>query len=306
MTNPGPIRFDGRVAIVTGAGNGLGKSYALFLTARGARVVVNDIGGSTDGTGQSTTPAQVVVDEIRAKGGEAVANFDSVTEPEGAENIVKTALDNFGTVDILINNAGVLRDKTFLKMPLQDFEVVLKVHLFGTIYVTKAAFPIMAEKKYGRIVLATSAAGLFGNFGQTNYSTAKLGIIGFMNSLKLEGEKYNIRVNTVAPLAASRLAAGIFPESLIPSLSPELVTPLVAYLCSEGCKASGDIISAGGGFFAKAQMVESQGIRFEPGAEITPELVADRYGDITSMEGAIPFPKAMDEVARVLLPLVKK
>lgn len=181
------IPFDGRVAIITGAGDGLGKSYALFLASRGAKVVVNDIGGSTDGTGRSSAPAQMVVEEIRAKGGKAVANFDSVTESEGAENIVKTALDNFGPVDILINNAGVLRDKTFLNMPLQDFEFVLKVHLLGTVYVTKAAFPIMAEKKYGRIVLTTSAAGLFGNFGQTNYSTAKLGIIGFMNSLKLEG-----------------------------------------------------------------------------------------------------------------------
>ncbi len=300
MTQPGSIRFDGRVAVVTGAGNGLGKSYALFLASRGAKVVVNDLGGTPDGRGQSTSPASQVVEEIRSQGGEAVANYDSVSDPQGAQNIIRAALDKFGTVDILINNAGVLRDKTFLKMTLEDFEFVLKVHLFGTIYVTKAAFPVMVEKKYGRIVLATSAAGLFGNFGQTNYSAAKMGIIGFMNSLKLEGQNYNIRVNTIAPLAASRLAAGIFPEKIMPRISPELVVPAVAYLCSEQCPGSGEIISAGGGFFAKAHMVESRGIWFDRGSVITPEMVAERYGEITQMDGALHFEKALEEVGSVL------
>ncbi len=301
-----PIRFDGRVAVVTGAGNGLGKAYALFLASRGAKVVVNDLGGAPDGTGQSSGPAGDVADEIRRKGGEAAPNFDSVADPEGARKIVQTALDHFGTVDILINNAGMLRDRTFLKMPLEDFEFLLKVHLLGTVYVTKAALPVMAEKKYGRIVLATSAAGLFGNFGQTNYSAAKMGIVGFMNSLKLEAQKFNIRVNTIAPLAASRLVAGIFPENLVPLLKPELVVPGVAYLCSDQCTASGDILCAGGGYFARVQMVESRGIRFEKGREVTPEMVAERYGEITQMEGARPFEKALDEAAMILTPLLQR
>jgi NAD(P)-dependent dehydrogenase (short-subunit alcohol dehydrogenase family) len=283
------IRFDNKVAVITGAGRGLGRAYALYLASRGAQVVVNDVGAAGDGTGHSASPAQAVADQIQAAGGRAVANYDSVAEVEGANNIVETALEHFGTVDILINNAGILRDKTFLKMSLADFECVLQVHLLGTVYVTKAAFPIMKDKAYGRIVLATSASGLFGNFGQTNYSAAKLGIVGFMNSLKLEGARYNIKVNTVAPLAASRLAVGAFREEIMPLLKQELVAAAVAYLCHESCGASGDIIVAGGGYYGKVVMVQNKGIRFDKGEEVTAEMIAQRYGEITNMDGAAPF-----------------
>jgi len=216
--------------------------------------------------------------------------------------------DSFGTLDILINNAGILRDKSFLKMPLEDFELVLRVHLMGSVYVTRAALPVMKEKGYGRIVMTTSVAGLFGNFGQTNYSAAKMGIVGFMNSLKLEAEKYNILINTVAPLAATELAkqTGVFPEKILPLLSPELVTPLVAYLCSEACHTSGDIISAGGGYYAKAQMVEGPGIRINPGEEITPERIAQSYDNINNMKGAISFRNTEDELMVALGPLMNR
>ena len=302
------ILFHDKVAIITGAGSGLGRSYALFLSSRGAKVVVNDLGVSGDGTGQSEAPAQMVVDEIKARGGEGVANSDSVAEVEGAQRIVGDALKHFGTADILINNAGVLRDKSFLKMPLEDFELVLKVHLLGSVYVTRAAFPVMKEKAYGRIVMTTSVAGLFGNFGQTNYSTAKMGVVGLMNSLKLEGEKYNILINTVAPLASTRLAekTGVFPEEILPLLKPELVTPLVAYLCSEQCQTSGDIISAGGGYYARVQVVEGPGVRFAPEQEITPERIARQYAEITNMKGGVSFRSAKDEVLVALGPLTNR
>lgn len=302
------ILFHDKVAIITGAGSGLGRSYALFLSSRGAKVVVNDLGVSGDGTGRSEAPAQMVVDEIKARGGEGVANSDSVAEVEGAQRIVGDALKHFGTADILINNAGVLRDKSFLKMPLEDFELVLKVHLLGSVYVTRAAFPVMKEKAYGRIVMTTSVAGLFGNFGQTNYSTAKMGVVGLMNSLKLEGEKYNILINTVAPLASTRLAekTGVFPEEILPLLKPELVTPLVAYLCSEQCQTSGDIISAGGGYYARVQVVEGPGVRFAPEQEITPERIARQYAEITNMKGGVSFRSAKDEVLVVLGPLTNR
>jgi len=302
------IRFDNKVAIITGAGGGLGRSYALFLASRGAKVVVNDLGSSSRGAGRSEMLAQTVVDEIRARGGQAVANFDSVAEVEGAQRIVDDALNNFGTVDILINNAGILRDRTFVKMRLEDFELLIKVHLLGSVYVTRAAFPIMKENGYGRIVMTTSIAGLYGSFGQTNYSAAKMGIIGFMNSLKLEGEKYNILVNTVAPLAATGLAkqTGIFPEKIFPLLGAELVTPLVAYMCSDKCQTSGDIISAGGGYYAKVQVVEGPGVRFDIGEEIVPETIAKRYAEISNMQGAVPFKSAKNEVHKVLRGLMKR
>jgi NAD(P)-dependent dehydrogenase (short-subunit alcohol dehydrogenase family) len=302
------IRFDNRVAIITGAGRGLGRNHALFLASRGAKVVVNDLGAAGDGTGPSEEPAQMVVEEIKAGGSEAVANFDDVADTEGAKRIVDDALNHFGTVDILINNAGILRDKSFLKMTLTDFEFVLKVHLLGSVYVTWAAFPVMREKGYGRIVMTTSIAGLFGNFGQTNYCTAKLGIVGFMNALKLEGEKYNVLVNTVAPLATTRLAleSGVFPQQLESRLKPELVTPLVAYLCSEQCRSTGDIICAGGGYYSKVQMVEGPGVRVDPDEEIMPENIAKMYGEITNMEGAVHFKSANDELMSTLGPLMEQ
>jgi NAD(P)-dependent dehydrogenase (short-subunit alcohol dehydrogenase family) len=290
------IRFDNKAAIVTGAGIGLGRSYALLLASRGGRVVVNDMGGSVDGSGHSEAPAQKVVDEIRAQGGEAVADYNDISSIQGAGNVVKACCDAYGTVDILINSAGILRDKSFAKMEMADFEKVISVHLLGTVYMTKAVYPIMMEKSYGRIVNTTSAAGLYGNFGQSNYGAAKMGIVGFMNALKQEGAKHNILVNTVAPIAATRMGEGVYPEAVLSALKPELVAAMVAYLSSEECSLSGEIISAGGGYYAKVQVVESKGVRFKPNDSVTPELIAGRLPDITDMEGAVHFGSAIEEV----------
>ncbi len=241
------IRFDGRVAIVTGAGAGLGRTYALELAKRGAKVVVNDFGGARDGAGAgSSSPADQVVEEIRAAGGEAVANYDNVATPEGGEKIVKTAVEAFGGVDILINNAGILRDKSFLKMDPENWNAVLAVHLNGAYNVTRPAFAVMREKGYGRIVMTTSAAGLYGNFGQTNYSSAKMGLVGFMNTLKLEGAKYNIKVNTIAPVAASRLTEDVMPPDMFQQMQPDFVAGIVLYLCSENCAETRRDLQRGG------------------------------------------------------------
>ncbi|MDY6904316.1 MAG: SDR family NAD(P)-dependent oxidoreductase [Thermodesulfobacteriota bacterium] len=253
------IRFDDRVAIVTGAGGGLGREYALKLAQRGAKVVVNDLGGSRDGKGGSASAADKVVEEIKAAGGEAVANYDNVATPEGGEAIVKTALDAFGTVDILINNAGILRDKSFLKMEPENWDAVVAVHLNGAYHVSRPAFKVMKEKGYGRIIMTTSAAGLYGNFGQTNYSAAKMALVGFMNTLKIEGAKYDIKVNTVAPLAASRLTEDIMPPEIFEKMDPAFVSAMTLYLCSERCPVSGNIYNAGMGFFNRAAVVTGPG-----------------------------------------------
>lgn len=301
------ISFKDKVAVVTGAGAGLGRSHAIFLASRGAKVVVNDLGGSLEGTGESKLPATGVAEEILSIGGQAVANYDSVATPETAQNIIRTAMDNFGTVDILICNAGIIRDKTFWKMRLDDFDLVMKVHLMGTVYCTRAAFPIMKEKKYGRIVMTTSASGLFGNYGQTNYSAAKMGVIGFMNSLKLEGEKYNILINAIAPLAATRFGepSGIFDEEIKPFLRPELVTAMVAYLCSAECHITGDILSAGGGYFSRVQIVEGEGVRFDPKQEVTPEMIHGNLSRIIDMKKSVGFYSLTDEINKSLFPLMK-
>ncbi len=263
------IRFDGRVAIVTGAGGGLGRVYALEFAKRGAKVVVNDLGGARDGSGEgSQSPAQKVVEEIKALGGEAVANFDTVTTPEGGEKIVNTALDAFGTVDILINNAGILRDKSLLKMEPDTWQAVLDVHLNGAYHVTKPAFAVMKEKGYGRIVMTTSAAGLYGNFGQTNYGSAKMGLVGLMNTLKLEGAKYDIKVNTVAPIAASRLMSDIIPPEVLEKMKPEFVAPLVLFLSSEKCPVTGRIYNAGVGYYGRAAMMTSPGTVIGDGKKV--------------------------------------
>ncbi len=295
------LRFDDRVVIVTGAGQGIGKSHALFFASRGAKVVVNDLGGGLDGGGSDAAPAEQVVGEIRAAGGEAVASFASVADRAGAESIVATAVESFGKVDVLINNAGILRDKMFLKMPLEDFEAVLQVHLLGSAYVSKAAFPVMRKQRYGRIVMTTSAAGLYGNLGQANYAAAKLGLVGLMNSLKIEGKKSNILVNAVSPVADTRMGARVFPDFFKRMIRPELVTAAVAYLASEACTASGDVITAAAGYFAKAQIVESAGVVFEPQTEVTPELIAERYGEITDMSAAAPEPTAFDAMKKIFV-----
>jgi NAD(P)-dependent dehydrogenase (short-subunit alcohol dehydrogenase family) len=284
------ISFEGRVAVITGAGHGLGRCHALELAARGARVVVNDLGGAVDGSGGSHSAADVVVEEIKAAGGEAVANHESVAAAAAAARIVEQAIEAYGKVDILINNAGILRDKTFAKVALEDFESVVDVHFLGSVYVTKAAFPLMKEQGYGRIVMTTSASGLYGSFGQTNYGAAKMALIGFMNCLKLEGLKDNVLVNTIAPVAATRMTEGILPPGLDEKLRPGFVTAAVAYMCSEQCASTGDIIEAGAGYYAKVQVFEGQGVRL--GDEVTPEMVAGAYADITDMSAARGFSDA--------------
>ncbi len=290
----GGIRFDQRVAVVTGAGAGLGRVYALELAKRGARVVVNDLGGAPDGSGEGArVPADRVVEEIRKAGGEAVASYDSVATPEGGQAIVDTAIKAFGKLDILINNAGILRDKTLVKMTPENWNAVMDVHLKGAYHVTRPAFEKMRENRYGRIIFTTSAAGLYGNFGQTNYSAAKMGLIGFMNTLKLEGEKHDIRVNTIAPVAATRLTQDILPPDLLEKLKPEFVTPLMLYLCTEQCPVSGAIYNAGMGYFNRVAIATGPGAVVGDGRTApAPEEVAAQFSKIKSMDRAAEYPNA--------------
>src|ERR1700726_2392484 len=238
-----------RVIVVTGAGGGLGREYALALAREGASVVVNDLGGARDGTGAGSAMADHVVTEIKDAGGRAAANYDSVAEPEGAENIIKTALDEFGKIDGVVSNAGILRDGTFHKMSFENWDSVLKVHLYGGYNVVRAAWPHFREQSYGRVLVATSTSGLFGNFGQTNYGAAKLGLVGLINSLALEGAKYNINANALAPIAATRMTQDILPPEVFEKLTPDFVAPVIAYLCSEEVPdtASGFIVGGGKG-----------------------------------------------------------
>jgi NAD(P)-dependent dehydrogenase (short-subunit alcohol dehydrogenase family) len=294
------IRFDGRVAVVTGAGGGLGRAYALLLAARGAKVVVNDLGGTFDGSGADSTPAQKVVDEIKAAGGEAVANYDSVSEWESAQNIIKTAIDTYGKIDILINNAGILRDKSMIKMEMEDYRKIMSVHLDGTFFCTKAAFPYMREQGYGRIVSTASAAGLYGNFGQTNYGAAKMGIAGMMNSVAQEGARYGILANTIVPTAGTRLTFTVMPEEIIGKIKPEYVAPIVAWLCSEQCQESAKMYSAGAGYYSRAAVVEGPGVLLDPNQEITIEMVVDQLDQINTLEGGREFASAMEQAGLIL------
>src|SRR5271166_5623643 len=253
------IRFDGKVAIVTGAGGGLGRAHALEFARRGARVVVNDLGGSVDGSGGSSEAAQKVVAEIIAAGGVAMANGASVTDDAGVAHLVKQTMDAYGRVDILIANAGILRDKSFSKMEIKDFEAVMAVHLMGTVKPAKAMWQIMRDQQYGRIVVTTSSTGLYGNFGQTNYGAAKLSLIGFMNTLKLEGAKDNVKVNAICPVAGTRMTENLMPPNVLEMLKPEYVTPGVMYLVSEEAP-TGVILTAAAGVFAAAQIEETDGV----------------------------------------------
>jgi NAD(P)-dependent dehydrogenase (short-subunit alcohol dehydrogenase family) len=277
------IRFDGKVAIVTGAGGGLGRQHALELARRGAKVVVNDLGGSMDGSGGSSEAAAAVVAEIKAAGGAAIANGSSVTDDAGVERMVKEAMDAWDRVDILIANAGVLRDKSFAKMEMADFEFVLGVHLMGTVKPAKAVWEIMKAQNYGRIVVTTSSSGLYGNFGQTNYGAAKLGIVGFMNTLKLEGQKNNIHVNAIAPVAATRMTQNLMPPEINARLAPEAVTPGVVFLCSEDAP-TGAILTAGAGAFALARVVETEGV-YLGGGDLSVEAVRDHWSRIADEAG---------------------
>ena len=293
------IRFDGRVAIVTGAGNGLGRAHALGLASRGAKVVVNDPGGAVDGKGGDHAAADKVVAEIKAAGGQAVPNYDSVADPKTAANIVKTAVDSFGTIDIVVNNAGVLRDKTFHNMTVDDFDFVVKVHFLGTAYVTHAAWPIMRAKAYGRVVVTSSNSGIYGNFGQANYGGAKLAVVGFMNALRLEGQKYNVLVNALAPVAGTRMTESLMTPEMLARLDPAFVSPMVAYLCSEQCQRTGDIWSAGAGYFARIEYREAPGLRIE-GRAPTVEDVADNIDKIADLSTNKVFRTSSEEVAAVV------
>jgi NAD(P)-dependent dehydrogenase (short-subunit alcohol dehydrogenase family) len=295
-----PVRFDSRVAVVTGAGSGLGRSHALMLASRGARVVVNDLGGAVDGSGRSNTAADRVVAEIEASGGSAAANYDSVSDPAGAERLVAGALQRFGRLDILVNNAGILRDKTFAKMELADFRAVVDVHLLGAVYCTRAAWPHMKERNFGRIVMTSSGAGLYGNFGQSNYGAAKMALIGLMNVIKLEGAKNGILVNAVAPIAATRMTEELMPKHALPHLKSEYVSAAVAYLCSDACQVSGHVISAGAGYFSRTQMMEGEGVFVEGAAAADPDTVAAAYERISDLSHATPFASAPEYIDKVL------
>ena len=274
----GELRFDEKVVIITGAGNGLGRAHAHLFASRGAKVVVNDLGGSATGEGAESAAADEVVEEIRAAGGEAVANHDSV---EFGDRIVQTALDTWGRVDVVINNAGILRDRSFQKMSDEDWRIVHKVHVLGAFRVAHAAWPHLREQRYGRILNTASAAGVYGNFGQANYAAAKLALVGFSNTLAVEGAKRNIHTNTIAPLAASRLTEGIVPDAMFDALGPELVSPLVLWLCHEDCEENGGLFEVGGGFFAKLRWERAGGRIFRLGRSITAESVRESWGDIT-------------------------
>ncbi|MDI3313038.1 MAG: SDR family oxidoreductase [Mycobacterium sp.] len=273
-----------RVIVVTGAGGGLGREYALTLAREGACVVVNDLGGARDGTGAGSAMADNVVGEIKAAGGRAVANYDSVASAEGAANIIKTALDEFGAVHGVVSNAGILRDGTFHKMSFDNWDAVLKVHLYGGYNVLRAAWPHFREQSYGRVVVATSTSGLFGNFGQANYGAAKMGLVGLINTLALEGAKYNIHANAVAPLAKTRMTQDILPPEVLDKLKPEFVAPVVGYLCTEECSDNGSVFIVGGGQIQRVALFENAGVSFENPPAV--DEVAARWAQITDLSNA--------------------
>ena len=277
------IRFDGKVAIVTGSGGGLGKQHALELARRGAKVVVNDLGGSLDGKGGGSEAAEAVVAEIKAAGGEAFANGSSVTDDAGVKHMIDETMEKWGRIDIIIANAGILRDKSFSKMEIADFEAVLNVHVLGTVKPVKAAWEIMKAQNYGRIVVTTSSTGLYGNFGQANYGAAKLGLVGFMNTMKIEGQKNNIHVNAISPVAATRMTEGLMPPEVLARLNPEYVTPGVVYLVSEEAP-TGVILTAGGGAFAMARIYETEGVYLGEGG-LSVEEVRDNWDKIADPAG---------------------
>ncbi len=274
------IRFDDKVAVITGAGGGLGRSHALEFARRGAKVVVNDLGGSVDGSSGKSQAAEDVVAEIRGMGGEAISNAASVTDDAGVEGLISQTLEAFGRLDVLVCNAGILRDKTLQKMPLDDFEAVMNVHVMGTVKPIKAAWPVMREQEYGRIIVTTSSSGLYGNFGQSNYGAAKMAVVGLINTLKLEGQKNNIRCNAVAPVAYTRMTSDLFPPEAEMLATPERVTPAVIYLASEEAP-TGTILCAGAGAYAKTEIVESQGVFL--GDQAQAEDIAAAWAKISDM-----------------------
>ena len=282
--------FQDKVVVVTGAGGGLGRSHAIEFAKRGAKVVVNDLGGAVDGTGSGSDAAKAVVEEIKAMGGSAIANGDSVADKDGARQIIQDAVDAFGTVHILVNNAGILRDKTLRKMSMEDFDAVMQVHMNGSAYVTKAAWDIMYEQRYGRIVLTSSGSGIYGNFGQSNYGAAKMAMLGFMNVLALEGASRNVRVNCLAPGAATRMIASIpgrdiDPDNPPPESHPRLVSPAVLFMCQEEAP-NGAVINASGGKYSRAQVFVNEGVKL--GVDATYEDLAEVGEQLLDMAGARP------------------
>jgi NAD(P)-dependent dehydrogenase (short-subunit alcohol dehydrogenase family) len=295
-----PIRFDNRVAIVTGAGAGLGRSHAMLLASRGARVVVNDPGGAVDGRGGEHAVADKVVAEIKAAGGEAVANYNSVADMASAQGIVDTAMNTWGRCDILVNNAGILRDKAFNNMSMEDFEFTVQVHFYGTVYCTKAAWPVMRKQNYGRVVVTTSGSGTVGNFGQSNYGAAKMAVNGLINVLRFEGAKYNILCNAISPSARTRMTEALLPPHMLQYMRPEFVSPAVAWLCSEECDANGEIIAATAGNYARVQYFQSEGVQFDPDQPVTIEMVAEKINQIRDLSRARPYTGLMGTVEQAL------
>ena len=294
------LGYDGKVAIITGAGGGLGRQHALMMAKRGALIVVNDLGGSIDGVGSNASAAQIVVDEIKAIGGEAVADHNTVATPEGGQAIVQTAINTYGRVDIVINNAGILRDKAFHNMTPDLLNPVLDVHLKGAFYVTQPAFVHMREQGYGRIISTSSAAGVFGNFGQTNYGAAKMGLVGFTRVLGVEGARFNIKANAIAPLAMTRMTEDIL-GALKDKLAPELVSPLVAFLAHEECPVSGQLFSVGGGRVAHVFLGETNGY-YSP--TLTPEDVQNNWETITARDN-FSVPNNLGEETAMFLSFFK-
>ena len=295
------LGFDGKVAIITGAGGGLGRQHALLLASRGALVVVNDLGGALDGSGSDKGAAQKVVDEIVDLGGVAVADTNSVSTPEGGAAIVKSAVDAYGRVDIVINNAGILRDKSFHNLTPDLMNPVFDVHLKGAFHVTQPAFVLMREQGYGRIISTSSAAGVFGNFGQANYGAAKMGLVGFMRVLAVEGAKYNIKANSIAPLALTRMTESLFSGAMAEKLQPELISPIVAFLAHEDCPVSGEVYSVGGGRVARVFIGETPGYF---NANLTMEDVRNNFDQIRN-EGGYIVPANISEETAMFMPYLK-
>ena len=292
------ISFKDKVAIVTGAGGGLGRCHALQFAERGAKVIVNDLGGSVDGSGGSSEAADKVVEEIKAMGGDSISNGSSVTDKAGVKKLVDDAMAAYGRIDILVNNAGVLRDKSFAKVTLDDFEFVVDVHMMGSVYCTKAVWPIMVEQKYGRIVMTSSSSGIFGNFGQSNYGSAKMGVVGLMNTLRIEGQKNNIKVNSLVPVAATRMTENLgMPDAVFDSLKPESVSPAVIFMSSEDAP-DGVMISAGAGVFAMAEIVHSEGIALK-GDDLNADMLAEKWSEASDMTNSKALRSGAEHTAHI-------
>ena len=293
------IKFDDKVVIVTGAGGGLGKSHALEFASRGAKVVVNDLGGSVDGSGGASDAANAVVEEIKAEGGEAIANGSSVADQSGVQNMIDEVMSKWGRIDVLVNNAGILRDKSFHKISLEEFNAVMDVHFQGSVYTSHAVYPIMREQNFGRIIFTTSSGGLSGNFGQANYGAAKMAMIGLMNCLKIEGQKYNVHSSAVAPVALSRMTENLFPEGIGERFLPEYVTPAVIYLASDDAP-NGAIIGAGAGVFTQFRIFETMGLALGTGDDMTPENIAAGWSSVADMDDARELFSGPEQTIKIL------